>query len=201
MVISSFWIKLKPYLVVYVKLFSSFWPEIHRPIQKKVTHAPASALWISLCGRISMATVYEYNNLFLLVSKWRKRLRNHIKHAARKLGGPEFVAYGSQKRLAVCHVPARKRNKCWSFPHWWLISRYSHTHSHSASSKNSHISCLFPTRQARRKGIFSGCGWWHADGVERREELNLPVPVCQFVRWVAVLCFSWRRTLSCCLVF
>lgn len=34
-------------------------------------------------------------------------------------------------------------------------------------SQNGHISCFFPTRPARRRGIFSGCGWWRADGVER----------------------------------
>lgn len=130
---------------------------LNRARQKLYT-SHSSIVWISLCRRISMATVYEHNNLFLLVLKWRKPLRNHIKRTAKKTCRPEFVACRSQKRLAGCmSCASKKRNKCWSFPHWWLIS----THTQQ-SSKNRHISSLFPTALARRKGIFFGCGWWHA---------------------------------------
>lgn len=47
------------------------------------------------------------------------------------------------------------------------------------SSQNGHISCLFPTRPARRKWIFSGCGWWLADGVERFRTWPLAACFCQ----------------------
>lgn len=158
----------------------------------------SSAPCIRLCGRISTATVYEYNNLFLLVLKWRKPLRNHIKRAARKLGRQNLWRIRARKDwLAVCHVPARKRNKCWSFPHWWLISRYTHTHTRSRAPKPATFPASFPRGWPEGKGYSLAVD----DGTPvewKGEELSLPVPVCQFASWVCVLC---EGTLSPCLSF
>ncbi len=116
--------------------------------------------------------------------KWRKLLRNHIKHAARKLGGQNLWRNRAKKDW-LCVMCQQEKEQMLELPFLMTNKQILHTHREQ-SSKNSHISCLFPTRLARRKGIFSGCGWWHADGVERREELNLLVPVCQSVSWVVV---------------
>lgn len=55
------------------------------------------------------------------------------------------------------------------------------------SSQNGHISCLFPTRPARRKWIFSGCGWWRADGVERFWTWPIGACFCQCLSWAVKL--------------
>lgn len=65
-----------------------------------------------------------------------------------------------QEKEQMLELPPLMTNK-------QIHTTHAHTHTYSQkSSRNGHISSLFPTRQARRKGIFSGCGWWHAIGGE-----------------------------------
>lgn len=109
-------------------------------------------------------------SVFLLMLKWRKLLRNHFRMLPKNLAA-RTCGIAKPKKTGCVSCAGKKRNKRWSFPHWWLISRYTH------------ISSLFPTRQARRKGISLAGGWWHAGGVEKREALSLPAPVCQCVGW------------------
>lgn len=148
----------------------------------------SSSLWISMCGRISTATVYEYNNLFLLVSKWRKPLRNHIKRTAKKTCRPEFVVCQSQKRLAGCmSCASKKRNKCWSFP---PLMTNKHIHTHAAElQKPSHFQPLSHDVGQKERDIL----WLRMMARQhwKGEEHNLPV----FVSVLAELAFVWRTCL------
>lgn len=138
---------------------------------------PITVFFESACvwGRISKETVYEYNNVFLLVWKWRKPLRNHITRIARKTCWPEFVMCQSQKRLAGSMSCASKKwNKCWSFPRWWLISACTHA---AKLQKQSHFQPR--SHEVGQKGRdilwLSVMTWLHW----KDEEHNLPVPVYQ----------------------
>lgn len=141
-----------------------------------------------------MATVYEYNNLFLLVLKWRKPLRNHIKCAAKKLGGQNLWRIRAKKDwLAVCHVPARKGTNVGASP--LMTNKQIHTHAQSRARKPATFPASFPRGWPEGKGYSLAVD----DGTPiewKGEELNLPVPVCQFASWVAVCVGTLSRCLS-----
>lgn len=88
------------------------------------------------------------------------------------------------KKTGCVSCASEKRNKCWSFPHWWLISRYSHT-QHSKAPKTATFPASFPRGWPEGKGYSLAVD----DGTLmewKGEELNLLVPVCQCVSRVVV---------------
>lgn len=101
----------------------------------------------ALCGCIFKVTVYENNNLFLLVSRWRKLLRNHIKCSAKKLGS-QICGVLEPEKTSYVSCASKKRNKCWSFPHWWLISE----NTQSGPPKTVWFPASFPRRWPGVKG-------------------------------------------------
>lgn len=114
-----------------------------------------------MCGLMSMATIYEYKKLF-----W------FFFFCPRRNDGSHCVTASSKARqknleARVCVVPpprktggvscgggkGKKRTNVGSSPP--SMTNMHRERERKCGSKNGHVSCLFPTRLARREGIFS----------------------------------------------
>lgn len=90
---------------------------------------------------------------------------------ATRIGG---VSEPKKTGCVSCAACERKRNKCWSVPHWWLISRYRERRA----PKTATFPASFPRGWPEGKGYSLA-----VDGGEpmewKGEEIGLPLPVCQ----------------------
>lgn len=154
-------------------------------------------LWISLCGRISTATVYEYNNLFLLVLKWRKPLRNHIERAAKKLGGQNLWRIRARKDW-LCVMCQQEKEQMLELPPL-MTNKQILTHTRRAKlQKRPHFLPLSHEAGQKERDILwlrMMARWW--SGKERSSTSR-----CLFVSVLAELLFVFVwGTLSRCLSF
>lgn len=99
------------------------------------------------------------------------------------------------EKTSCVSCASKNRNKRSSFPPRLMTNRHERTRQ---TSKYSHISRLFPTRLARRKGMISGCGWWHMDWVEMTGTLSFSACYSGCLR--SLFCLS-GGLLSHCLSF
>lgn len=116
-----------------------------------------------MCGLMSMATIYEYNKLLFVFCLCRND-GSHCVTALSKAHQKNLVA-----RIRVVLEPRKtggvscgggkeeKKEQMLERPPSSMTNMQTHT-QRKRSFKNGHVSCLFPTRRARREGIFSGCG-------------------------------------------
>lgn len=152
-------------------------------------------LWISLCGRISTATVYEYNNLHLLVLKWRKPLRNHIQHSAKKLGGQRLWRIGARKDW-LCVMRQQEKEQMLELPPL-MTNKQILTHTHRAElQKRPHFLPLSHEAGQKERDIL--WLWMVARRWSGKERSS--TSWCPFVNVLAGLLFVWG-TLSRCLSF